>query len=329
MTRSKNKLQRSATWLGAVALAMSLAAGSAQAQKKFVLGAAYQGLSRPINVAGQDGARKGAKEAGVELRETDAQDKFDKQLNDVQDLISQGVDGLLIWPADSGAAIAFIRMAKNAGIPVVAVNTPFGTPDPANPLKPADGLAGFVTWSDLDAGRFSAMSVNEYYAGTKKPIQIAVLEGRSGYVSVRLRRELFDKTLTDLGLPFKIVGAQPGDWTQEKGEAVCQNFIAANPELDAIYSMSDEMSVGCSRAVKAAGSNVNIFSVAGSAKGLDLIRNGSMISTVCHQPADNGYLAVKAMIDILKGGKWKTDVATISPSPRITKANLADCTAQW
>ena len=329
MTTLKNKSRRSAFWFGVAALAMTFATGSVQAQKKFVLGAAYQGLSRPINVAGQDGARKGAKEFGIELRETDAQDKFDKQLNDVQDLISQGVDGLLIWPADSGAAVAFIRMAKNAGIPVIAVNTPVGTPDPANPLKPAEGLAGFVSWSDLDAGKFSAISVNEYFAGAKKPVQIAVLEGRSGYISVRLRRELFDKTLTEKGLPFKIVGAQPGDWTQEKGEAVCQNFIAANPELDAIYSMSDEMSVGCSRAVKASGSNVKIFSVAGSAKGLDLIRNGSMISTVCHQPADNGYLAVKAMMDILKGGKWKTDMATISPSPRITKANLADCTAQW
>lgn len=320
---------RASVWFGAVAMVMAGVAGSAQAEDKIILGAAYQGLSRPINVAGQDGAREGAEELGFELRETDAQDKFDKQLNDVQDLIAQGVDGLLIWPADSGAAVAFIQMGKDAGIPVIAVNTPFGTPDVNDPLRPAEGLAGFVTWSDLDAGKFSAQSVNEYYSGATEPVKIAVLEGRSGYISVRLRRELFDKTLEADGLPFEIVGAQPGDWTQEKGEAVCQNFIAANPELDAIYSMSDEMSVGCNRAVQASGSDVKIFSVGGSSKGIAMIKDGNMISTVCHQPADNGYLAVKAMDAILKGGEWKTDTATISPSPRITAKNLDDCVPQW
>ncbi len=297
--------------------------------KKFVIGAAHQGLSRPINVSGSDGARQAAEELGVDLRETDAQDKFDKQLNDVQDLLAQGIDGLLVWPADSGGAVEFIKMAKDAGVPIIGVTTPIGVPDPKDPYRPAKGLSGFVTWDDVGAGERAAKAVMAHFGKRAEPLKVAVLEGRSGYLSVDLRRRAFDTTLGKASYPYEIVGAQPGDWTQEKGEAVCQNFIAANPGLHAIYSMSDEMSVGCARAIEGTGSGAALFSVGGSAKGIDLIRKGSMIATVCYKPKDNGYLAVHAMVRLLKGGEPKTDAATVSDSPAVTKDNLDDCKPQW
>ncbi len=297
--------------------------------KIFVIGAAHQGLSRPINVSGSDGAREAAEELGVDLRETDAQDKFDKQLNDVQDLLAQGIDGLLVWPADSGGALEFIAMAKAAGVPIIGVTTPIGVPDPNDPYRPAEGLSGFVTWDDVGAGERAANAVIAHFGKRDEPVQIAVLEGRSGYLSVDLRRRAFDSTLDNAAYAYEVVGAQPGDWTQEKGEAVCQNFIAANPGLDAIYSMSDEMSVGCARAIEGTGSDAALFSVGGSAKGIDLIRSGSMVATVCYKPKDNGYLAVRAMVELLKGGEAKTDAATVSDSPAVTIHNLDDCQPQW
>lgn len=323
---------RTVMGLAGVAAAVGLLGGVAYGQNSsemFVIGAAHQGLSRPINVSGSEGVREAAEELGVDLRETDAQDKFDKQLNDVQDLLAQGIDGLLVFPADSGGALEFIDMAKNAGVPIIGVTTPIGVPDPNDPYRPAEGLSGFVTWDDVGAGEIAAEAVMAHFGERDEPVEIAVLEGRSGYLSVDLRRRAFDTTLDEAGYPYEVVGAQPGDWTQEKGEAVCQNFIAANPELDAIYSMSDEMSVGCARAIEGTGSDAALFSVGGSAKGIDLIRSGAMIATVCYKPKDNGYLAMHAMVELLKGGEAKTDAATVSDSPAVTINNLDDCEPQW
>jgi len=295
----------------------------------YVIGVSYQGLSRPINVSAQDGVRKAAAELGVELRETDAQDKFDKQLNDVQDLLAQGLDGLLVMPADSGGAVEFVSMAADAGVPLIAVTTPIGVPDPDDPYRPYKGLSGFVTWDDVGAGERAAGAVLTYFGASSDSIEIAILEGKSGYLSVDLRRRSFDTTLDDAGFAYEIVGNQPGDWTQEKGESVCQSFIAANPGLDAIYSMSDEMSVGCARAIASSGADVALFSVGGSAKGIDLIEQGDMVATVCYKPAENGYLAVYAMFELLNGGAPKTDQAVVSDSPAITADNLGDCIPQW
>ncbi|MYI69312.1 MAG: sugar ABC transporter substrate-binding protein [Boseongicola sp. SB0673_bin_14] len=315
--------------LAATALGSATIANVAFAEDAFVIGAAHQGLSRPINVSGQDGAREAAAELGVDLRETDAQDKFDKQLNDVQDLLAQGIDGLLVWPADSGGALEFIKLANEAGVPIIGVTTPIGVPDPNDPYRPADGLSGFVTWDDVGAGKIAAEAIMAHFEASSDPLEIAVLEGRSGYLSVDLRRRAFDETLTAAGVSYEVVSAQPGDWTQEKGEAVCQNFIAANPGLDAIYSMSDEMSVGCARAIASTGSDVSLFSVGGSAKGIALIAAGDMVATVCYKPKDNGYLAVHAMVEVLKGSPPMTDAAIVSDSPAVTRDNLDECQPQW
>ncbi len=143
MNLKKRLMEQTALLAVATTVTLGLSAGVAFAED-YVIGVSYQGLSRPINVSAQDGARLAAEELGVELRETDAQDKFDKQLNDVQDLIAQDVDGLLVWPADSGGAVAFIDMTQEAGIPLISVTTPIGVPDPDDPYKPTEGLAGFV-----------------------------------------------------------------------------------------------------------------------------------------------------------------------------------------
>lgn len=292
-----------------------------------VVGIAYQGLSRPINVSAQEGAREAAAEVGIELRETDAADRNDKQLNDVQDLLAQQVEGLLVLPTDSGTGTAYVPMAEEAGVPIVGVMTPFGVPDLANPLNTYPGLAAYVAWDDVDAGSTIGKKIGEDYADLGRPVTIGVLEGKSGFVSVELRQRGFLDALDASGTAYEIVVAQPGDWTQDKGEAVCQNMAAAFPDLDAIFSMSDEMSVGCARALE--DHPIKLYSVGGSAKGIELLGNGEIEATACIKPSMVGYEAVKTMRRVLDGDAEVMGKTILLPTPLVTIENIDDCVPEW
>lgn len=319
----------SAAIAGVLAMLAGSGPGASQEKQAIEIGAAYQSLSRPINVSGQKGAQSAAPKFNFRLRETDAQDKNDKQLNDVQDLLAQGVKGLLVWPVDSGSATAFVGMAKRAGVPIIGVTTPFGRPDLAAPYKPYPGLAAFVTWDDIGAGRLIGGSIVDQFGKSGRKVKLAVLEGKSGFLSVDLRYGGFKEALKTANLDHVIVASQPGDWTQDRGEAVCQNVATANPDLDGIFSMSDEMSVGCARAIKASGRKIALYSIGGSAKGIDLIRKGELTSTVCFKPTDVAVLAVETMQKVLAGDESVIGKTAVAASPLISAANLGDCDPQW
>lgn len=310
-----------------VAACLSSAGISHAQNSKTVVGIAYQGLSRPINVSAQEGARKAAAEVGIELRETDAADRNDKQLNDVQDLIAQRIKGLLVLPTDSGTGTAYVPMAQKAGIPIVGVMTPFGVPDHTNPLKTYPGLAAYVAWDDVDAGKTIGKKIGEDYAGRGRPVTIGVLEGKSGFISVELRRRGFLDALGASGTAYKIKVSQPGDWTQDKGEAVCQNMAAAFPDLDAIFSMSDEMSVGCARALESR--NIKLYSVGGSVKGIELLGKGKIVATACIKPSMVGYQAVKMMRRVIDGDREVMGKTILLPTPLVTIKNISDCVPEW
>lgn len=83
------------------------------------IGLSVSTLNNPFFVALKDGVVKEAEAQGVEVRIVDAQDDSAKQINDVEDLIQQGVDVLLINPTDSAAISTAVQSANSIGIPVV------------------------------------------------------------------------------------------------------------------------------------------------------------------------------------------------------------------
>lgn len=305
------------------------AAADAVVAQGVELGAAFPALSRPINVSVQKGMRDGASELGLRLRETDSGDKNDKQLNDVQDLLAQGVKGLLVVPIDSGTAVAYVKMARQAGVPIVGVMTPFGKPDLEKLDVAYPGLAAYVAWDDVDAGRTVGRAIGEAFKPLGRPLKVGVLEGRSGATSVYLRMDGFKTALDATGVPYKIVASQPADWTQDKGESVCQNMITANPDLDVIFSMSDEMSVGCARALKAGGGKVGLYSVGGSVKGIELLKKGEIVATACIKPSTVGHEAMRVMKQQLDGNFAMKGKTILLPTPLVTKANVEECIPEW
>ena len=147
--RSFRSLAATTMTLVGVAAAVSATSSAEAVEKKLVIGASVPLLNDPAWVRIIDYGQYVAKQLGVELAVVDAQGKEDKQIADVQSLLSRGVDVLVFVPVSAANAPAIIRLANRAKVPAIADDRYPGFPAD-NPDAP---YLTFVGPDNVDCGR--------------------------------------------------------------------------------------------------------------------------------------------------------------------------------
>ncbi|WP_417258697.1 sugar ABC transporter substrate-binding protein [Celeribacter sp.] len=316
------------TLASASALAISLSTAA------YADGASYgissNGLSGTFSSAVARGFSEAAKEQGVNAIVLDSQSDVLKQTNDIADLVSQGVDGIAIHPNDSVVAMSWVDSAIAAGIPVVAAASMVGDPT-ARPIDDVyEGMVALVTQEEVGAGyqigEMAASLLSERGIETAK---IAIVEGSAGNSEVAQRTQGFEAALKEAGQAYQIAATQPGDWTIEKGESACQNMGASNPDIDLYFTQSDDMAVGCARAINSAGSDALVLGMGGSQLGIDAVSEGKIDGTICYKPEEIGRRAFAALHEAVSNEASGGEQFITYPTPTITRDNITDCVPQW
>ena len=308
--------------------AMALVVGAADA-KDITLAYVANSMQFPYDAALGKGFQEACKELGCKAILIDPRASVERQGNAIEDLISQKVDGIAIIATDSIVALGWVDRLAEAKIPFVAAAAQIGDPDkvPVRQVNPK--LTALVITDDVTAGqRAGELAAKLLPKG--RVAKIGIVEGAPGFAVVRQRTEGFRKALDAAGVKYQIVASQPTDWTPAKGEAVCQNILTANPDLDMFFSHADDMALGCSRAIRAANSKVKLVSTGGGSKlGTDAIKNDEIDGSVCTKPGTIGRLAAKALFDAATGKNTKKAQFISYETPAITKENLSVCPAEW
>ncbi|MER7504480.1 sugar ABC transporter substrate-binding protein [Nonomuraea pusilla] len=300
--------------------------GSGGGGKQYTVGVSNLGLSFPFPAAIGKGIKEEADRLGVKIVELDAQGKADKQSNDIQDLIAQQPDGVLMLPVDSGVAQGLADRLKASNVPTVAVASQVGDPKTRRLKDVYPGLVALVTQDEYAAGGKAGEIAASVLPGGGK---LAVVEGAAGFAEVVNRFQEFPRSAAAKGATFEVVARQPGDWVQDKAQSACQNMLSSSPDTQLFYAESDDMAVGCAKAVTAAGSKAKIVGIGGSKLGIDAVTSGAIAGTVCYKPEDLGKLALDTLYKHLTGEK-KLDAAFVTyDTPAITKDNVAECAPQW
>jgi ribose transport system substrate-binding protein len=285
------------------------------------------GLSFPFAAAIAKGFATAAVSAGAEPVVLDARGDIQKQANDIQDLVAQKVAGLAVMPLDSVVAQGWVDRAVAAGVPTVAVAAMVGDPHRRNAHDVYPALVALVTQDEVEAGR-SAGGLAAGLLPKGRPARIAVIEGAAGFPEVEQRRRGFVEALDEAHARYAIVAAQPGDWTAEKGEAACQNILAAHPDIDLFFNEADDMVVGCARAVRAAGSRARLIGIGGSKLAIASIKAGAVDGTVCFRPEALGALAFETLRRSAAGDRSRAAFKTY-PIPAVSRASVSQCVGQW
>jgi ABC-type sugar transport system substrate-binding protein len=277
----------------------------------FVLSMKGPAAGNPYWAAVEKGAKAKGKELGVDVIVVapPSDSAIQAQVEQIEDLIAQKVNGIALAPTDDNALAPVAKAAKAAGIPVVLVDK----------YVDEDNLyAGIpMIGADNDA---AARLAGEYFCKyLKKGDEVAVLQGSMSYSNGRQRASGIRKGFEGCGL--KIVSEQPADWDRAKAMAVIEAVLAGNPKLKGVFGSNDNMALGAVEALKAAAKlkDVMVVGFDGNPDAVTSILAGEMKGSQAQRPEQLGGLAIQALVN-LKAGKAippKTDTGTFL----ITKEN--------
>jgi ribose transport system substrate-binding protein len=173
----------------------------------------------------------------IELIITNADGNVAKQVADIGDLLTKDIDALLVLPVSSDGIKPAVDEVHDAGIPVIVFN---------NELA-GDNFESMVWIDEYKFGWIGGKWLDEQLGGEGN---VVILEGVPGTSTSDLRT----RGAKDAFSPgINVLAQQPADWAYDKGKAVMEDFIAAYPEIDGIYSQGGAMSLGALEALLAAG----------------------------------------------------------------------------
>jgi ribose transport system substrate-binding protein len=211
---------------------------------------------------------------------------------------------------------------------VAAVGSLIGDPRTRSTRDVYPALVALVTQDEVASGE-AAGELARGLLPKGRVAKIAVVEGAAGFPEVLQRLQGFRRALDQAGVRYRIVASQPGDWTAEKAEAVCQNMLAAHPDIDLFFNEADDMAVGCAHAVRISGSNARLIGIGGSKLAVAAINAGRLDGTVCYKPEALGALTFEALYRAAVGHDPRRGVFVSYRTPGVTRATVSQCVGQW
>jgi fructose transport system substrate-binding protein len=295
----------------AAALSLSVTAcGGSEASGtdgKAIVGLITKTDTNPFFVKMKEGAQKAAQEQGIELQTFAGKQDGDNesQVQAVENLISAGAKGFVITPNDSKAIVPAIDKARQAGLLVIALDTPT---DPASAVD-----ATFAT-DNYQAGLLIGQWAKAKFAKEGKQAKIALLDLNPNQISVDVQRDqgflegfgidVKDKTKIGDEADPRIAGHDVTDGAEDGGRTAMENLLQKDPAINLVYTINEPAAAGAYEALKAAGKekDVTIVSVDGGCPGVDNVKAGVIGATSMQFPLKMAAMGVGAITAFAKDG---------------------------
>ncbi len=231
---------------GAAALTLAVTMPLAFGQKKITLGFSQIGAESEWRTANTESVKSAAKEAGIDLKFADAQQKQENQIKAIRSFIAQKVDVIAFSPVVETGFETVLKEAKAAKIPVILTDRAVSTKD--------DSLYVTFMGSDfLEEGRKAGRWLVEKMKDNKGEVNIVELQGTVGSAPAIDRKKGFEEVIK-ADPKFKILRSQTGDFTRAKGKEVMQAFLKSDAKkINVLYAHNDDMAIGAIQAIEEAG----------------------------------------------------------------------------
>jgi fructose transport system substrate-binding protein len=293
------------TLMGAVAL-VALGAAPALAQD---VGACLitKTDTNPFFVKMREGAAAKAKELGIELNSYAGKVDGDNetQVAAIETCIANGVKGILITPSNTSAIVPSVQQARDAGILVIALDTPL------DPIEAADMT--FAT-DNFKAGELIGQWAKAKLGDAAADAKIGMLDLAISQPTVGVLRDQGFMTGfgIDVGDPNKwgdesdprIVGHDVTAGNQEGGRTAMENLLATDPFINLVYTINEPAAAGAYEALKSLGreGEVTIVSIDGGCPGVENVKSGVIGATSQQYPLDMASKGIEAIAAFAKDG---------------------------
>ncbi len=327
-------------------LVLAAMSSTALAADKPIIGLITKTNTNPFFVKMKEGAEKQAAELGVDLRSFAGRfdGDNDTQVQAVENLIAAGAKGILITANDSVAIVPSIQKAREAGLLVIALDTP---------LSPASEADITFATDNFKAGELIGEWAKVKMGSKAKDAKIALLDLSTNEISVDVARN--QGFLKGFGIDLKdpndigdesdprIVGNDVTAGSEEGGRTAMENLLQKDPDVNLVYTINEPAAAGAYEALKAFGleDKVTIVSVDGGCPGVRNIGENVIGATSMQFPLKMASEGISAIVEFAKNGTrpqttegldfYNTGVTLITDEPVkgvdsiSSKAGLSQC----
>jgi ribose transport system substrate-binding protein len=227
-----------------------------------------------------------------------SESNINEQISIVESAIDRGVKAIVLAPSDVTALQPAVKKAKDAGIPVVIIDSKLeGDPSQYVSFLATDNKAageacakalidGVKAATGTDEGKIAIMS---YVAGVGS--EVGRVGGFEEYIKANSKLEIVDKQYSNADMPTALNQTT--------------NVLNAHPDLVGIFGANEPTAIGMARAITAAGLSGKIVAIGfdGNSVLQDFVRDGTLLAIAVQSSYNMGYLGVKTAYDASFGKK--------------------------
>lgn len=262
----------------------SASAGGGKVAK---IGVTVQNNTNPFFVAEAETVEAEGKKLGAKVLSANGNQDVPTQSNQVDQFVREKVDFIVIDAVDSKGLGPAVLRAKQAGIPVVAIDVA------------ARGSDATITTNNRQAGQISCESLVDQMGGSG---ELAILDGTP--ISAVSDRVDGCKEVLAKNPGVEVVASQRGDNGKDKAFSVAGDILTAHPDVKAFFAINDPTATGVESAAKQKGKEVIITSVDGAKVAVDSIRgDGQITATAAQDPVALARKGVDIGLQLMKGEK--------------------------
>ncbi|MEZ4870580.1 MAG: sugar ABC transporter substrate-binding protein [Caldilineaceae bacterium] len=252
-----------------------------------------------------------ATQEGVELIMVDSKEDVAVQLGQVENFVAQGVDAIILIPANTDATEPMTKAAQDAGIPLVYVNR--------KPADLPDGVA-YVGSDSIVAGTLQAEWLADTLGGKGN---VVIMNGNLAQEAAQQRTAGVKEVMAKFP-DIAITKEDTANWSRDQGLALMENWLSTGDQIDAVASNNDEMAIGALAAIEAAGKlgEILVGGVDASPDALAEMDKGRLNVTVFQNAAGQGEGGIKAAIALARGEE--IEQITWIPYELVTPENYKD-----
>jgi len=258
---------------------------------------------------------------GMIFYAADGQDDINKQIAAVEDLITKGIDALLLNPKDPDALVGVTKMAKAAGIPVFIIDSS---------IDPSAEYVTTIQSNNLANGELAGEWLVQKMGN--KVMNIALLSGNAGNPVGKTRKQgllqgIAEEQLRTQGkIDLNIKTQAYTEWSYAGGLKAMEDILVAHPDINVVITESDVCVLGAIKAIAQAGKTDDILIVAGAdgqKEAIKYIMDTEFYGcTAMNSPVQIGKNAVKYAIQYMNGKRDFKKTSFTAPL-LITKENAA------
>lgn len=253
-----------------------------------VIGVSLLNLSSEFIVMLDRAMEDKARELGVKLVVSDAQRSAERQIQQVENFIAQGVDVIILNPCEVDASSPAVEKALAAGIPVVNVNS-----------ETRSAPTAFVGSHDEESARLAMEYISKRLGGRGN---VLMMQGFMGQAA-QLKRDAGARALLAREPGLKLLASQSAEWDRAKAMSLMENWIQSyGAQIQAVFAQNDEMAMGALLALERANlkDKVVVAGVDAIADALQAVKERRLDATVFQDARGQGAGAVETAVKIAR-----------------------------